>query len=183
MKPEFCWLGFRGPDCNVIAEQGGGPDSRPSWAGSGPRAGSCPPMAYTHRAYFVLSPASFPEWISSQDYTCCFCVHVNKIPFSYCQFRQGVCDLFGVHPVCYCLSVNFPSRLSAALIDNSIFHQLPLSFQSVSSSMPALLALRIFASKHVSVLVFMAPNLMFTRDVELYPCRTYTLLYDYMFGM
>ena len=35
----FCWLGFRGPDCNVIAEKGGGPDARPSWAGSGPRAG------------------------------------------------------------------------------------------------------------------------------------------------
>ena len=25
MKPAFVWLGFRGPDCNVIAEQGGGP--------------------------------------------------------------------------------------------------------------------------------------------------------------
>ena len=36
---------FRRPDCNVIAEQGGGPDARPSWAGSGPRAGGCPPMA------------------------------------------------------------------------------------------------------------------------------------------
>ena len=37
-------LGFRGPDCNVIAEQGGGPDAGPSWAGSGPQAGGCPPM-------------------------------------------------------------------------------------------------------------------------------------------
>ena len=38
MKPAFfCWLGFRGPDCNVIADQGSGPDARPSWAGSGPR--------------------------------------------------------------------------------------------------------------------------------------------------
>ena len=35
------------PDCNVIAEQGGGPDARPSWAGSGPRAGGCPPLIYT----------------------------------------------------------------------------------------------------------------------------------------
>ena len=32
-----------GPDCNVIAEQGGGPDARPLWAGSGPRVGGCPP--------------------------------------------------------------------------------------------------------------------------------------------
>ena len=40
------WLGFRGPDCNVIAEQGGGPDARPSWAVAGPRAGGCPPMVY-----------------------------------------------------------------------------------------------------------------------------------------
>ena len=38
------WLGVRGPDCNVIAEQGGGPDARPSWARSGPRTGGCPPM-------------------------------------------------------------------------------------------------------------------------------------------
>ena len=44
MKPAFFGLGFRGPDCNVIAEQGGGPDARPSWAGSGPRAGGCPPL-------------------------------------------------------------------------------------------------------------------------------------------
>ena len=44
MKPAFVWLGFRGPDCNVIAEQGGGPDDRPSWAGSGPRAGGCPTL-------------------------------------------------------------------------------------------------------------------------------------------
>ena len=36
--------GFRGPDCNVIAEQHGGPDARPSWAGSGPRAGGRPPL-------------------------------------------------------------------------------------------------------------------------------------------
>ena len=43
----FCWLGFRGPDCNVIAEQGGGPDATPSWAGSGPRAGGCPTLVYT----------------------------------------------------------------------------------------------------------------------------------------
>ena len=35
----FCWLGFRGPDCNVIAEQGGRPDARPSWAGG------CPTLA------------------------------------------------------------------------------------------------------------------------------------------
>ena len=35
------WLGLRGPDCNVIAEEGGGPDARSSWAGSGPRAGGC----------------------------------------------------------------------------------------------------------------------------------------------
>ena len=40
----ICLLGYRGPDCNVIAEQGGGPDARPSWAGSGLRAGGCPPM-------------------------------------------------------------------------------------------------------------------------------------------
>ena len=46
MKPAFVWLGFRGPDCNVIAEQGGGPDARPSWAGSGPRAGGCPTLGY-----------------------------------------------------------------------------------------------------------------------------------------
>ena len=39
----FC-LGFRGPDCHVIAKQGGGPDARPSRAGSGPRAGGCPPL-------------------------------------------------------------------------------------------------------------------------------------------
>ena len=48
MKPAFVWLGFRGPDCNVIAEQGGGPDARLSWAGSGPRAGGCPP--YRHQS-------------------------------------------------------------------------------------------------------------------------------------
>ena len=40
------WVGFRGPDCNVIAEQGGGPDVCPSWAGSGPRAGGCPPANF-----------------------------------------------------------------------------------------------------------------------------------------
>ena len=34
-----------GPDCNAIAEQGSGPDARPSWAGSGPRAGGCPHMS------------------------------------------------------------------------------------------------------------------------------------------
>ena len=34
-----------GPDCNVIAEQGDGPDARPSWAGSGLRAGDCPAMS------------------------------------------------------------------------------------------------------------------------------------------
>ena len=33
-----------GPDCNVIPEQGGRPDARPSWAGSGPPAGGCPLM-------------------------------------------------------------------------------------------------------------------------------------------
>ena len=27
-----------------IAEQGAGPDARPSWAGSGPRVGGCPPI-------------------------------------------------------------------------------------------------------------------------------------------
>ena len=37
----FCLAGVSRPDCNVIAEQGGGPDARPSWAGSGPRAGGC----------------------------------------------------------------------------------------------------------------------------------------------
>ena len=37
MKPAFIWLGFRWPDCHVIAEQYGGPDDKPSWAGSGPR--------------------------------------------------------------------------------------------------------------------------------------------------
>ena len=26
IKPAFFWLGFHGRDCNVIAEQGGGPD-------------------------------------------------------------------------------------------------------------------------------------------------------------
>ena len=41
------WLGFCGPDCNVIAEQGGGPDTRSSWAGSGPRTGGCPPLIHT----------------------------------------------------------------------------------------------------------------------------------------
>ena len=48
MKSAFVWLGFRGPDCNVIAEQGGGPDARPSWAGSGPRAGGCPTLDYAY---------------------------------------------------------------------------------------------------------------------------------------
>ena len=38
------WQGFRGPDCKVITEQGGGPDARLSWAGSGPRARGCPPV-------------------------------------------------------------------------------------------------------------------------------------------
>ena len=33
-----------GPDGNVIAEQDGGPDTRPSWDGSGPRTGGCLPM-------------------------------------------------------------------------------------------------------------------------------------------
>ena len=46
MKPAFVWLGFRGPDCNVIAEQGAGPDARPSWGGSGARAGGCPTLNY-----------------------------------------------------------------------------------------------------------------------------------------
>ena len=32
-----------GPDCNGIAEQGGGPYAMPSWAGSGPWARGCPP--------------------------------------------------------------------------------------------------------------------------------------------
>ena len=40
------WLVFCGPDCNMIAKQGGGPDGRPSWAGSGPRAGGCPPLLH-----------------------------------------------------------------------------------------------------------------------------------------
>ena len=36
----FCLAGVSraGLQC---AEQGGGPDARPSWAGSGPRAGGC----------------------------------------------------------------------------------------------------------------------------------------------
>ena len=38
----FCLAGVS--DCNVIAEQGGGPDAKPSWAGSGPRAGGCPTL-------------------------------------------------------------------------------------------------------------------------------------------
>ena len=54
MKPAFVWLGFRGPDCNVIAEQGGGPDTRPSWAGSGPRAGGCPTLMYMKRFRVIL---------------------------------------------------------------------------------------------------------------------------------
>ena len=49
VKPAFFWLGFRGPDCNVIPKHGGGPDARPSWAGYGPRAGGCPPMVYIIR--------------------------------------------------------------------------------------------------------------------------------------
>ena len=32
------WLGFSGPDCYLTAEQGGGPDAKPSRAGSGSRA-------------------------------------------------------------------------------------------------------------------------------------------------
>ena len=58
MKPAFVWLGFREPDCNVIAEKGGGPDARPSWAGSGPRAGGCPTLHYTMNpelTWFVMS--------------------------------------------------------------------------------------------------------------------------------
>ena len=34
----YFWLGFRGLDCSVTVEQGGGPDARPS------RAGGCPPL-------------------------------------------------------------------------------------------------------------------------------------------
>ena len=53
MKPAFVWLGFRGPDCNVIAEQGGGPDTRPSLAGSGPRAGGCPTLLYVNMGQII----------------------------------------------------------------------------------------------------------------------------------
>ena len=48
------WLVFCGPDCNMIAKQGGGPDGRPSWAGSGPRAGGCPPLHYTIQLQVII---------------------------------------------------------------------------------------------------------------------------------
>ena len=58
-------LGFRGPDCFVFAEHGGGPDARPSWAGSGPRAGGCPPMTYATSRTFFLRLAHDSEKIRS----------------------------------------------------------------------------------------------------------------------
>ena len=65
-------VGFRGPDCNVIAEQGGGPDARPSWAGSGPRAGGCPPMVYDDTdvlyksSYYSIVPGEFNAQVVKQ---------------------------------------------------------------------------------------------------------------------
>ena len=51
------WLGFRRPDGNVIAEQGGGPDARPLWAASGPRAGGCSALvAYKPRLRLKGNP-------------------------------------------------------------------------------------------------------------------------------
>ena len=55
MKPAFFGLGFRGPDCNVIAEQVGGPDARPSWAGSGPRAGCCRPWNFKRSSLVTIA--------------------------------------------------------------------------------------------------------------------------------
>ena len=51
MKPAFFCLGFREPDCHVIVEPGGGPDVRPWWAGSGPRAEGCPPLSVGKSLY------------------------------------------------------------------------------------------------------------------------------------
>ena len=45
MQEVIC--GFGGLDCNVNAEQAGGPVARTSRAGFGPRAGVCPPLLYT----------------------------------------------------------------------------------------------------------------------------------------
>ena len=44
MQEVIC--GFGGLDCNVNAEQAGGPVARTSRAGFGPRAGVCPPLMY-----------------------------------------------------------------------------------------------------------------------------------------
>ena len=62
MKPAFVWLGFRGPDCNVIAEKGGGPDARPSWAGSGPRAGGCPTLSVGSEHLLRHLPSDAPSF-------------------------------------------------------------------------------------------------------------------------
>ena len=64
MKPAFVWLGFRGPNCNVIAEKGGGPDARLSWAGSGPRAGGCPTLAYSKREYSISKKYNRGNYVS-----------------------------------------------------------------------------------------------------------------------
>ena len=46
MQEVIC--GFGGLDCNVNAEQAGGPVARTSRAGFGPRAGVCPPLHYMY---------------------------------------------------------------------------------------------------------------------------------------
>ena len=49
MQEVIC--GFGGLDCNVNAEQAGGPVARTSRAGFGPRAGVCPPLLNKYSTY------------------------------------------------------------------------------------------------------------------------------------
>ena len=40
----FCLAGVSRAELQCYCRAGGGPDARPSWAGSGPRAGGCPTL-------------------------------------------------------------------------------------------------------------------------------------------
>ena len=71
----------------------------------------------------------------------CFCVHVQRRPFSFSEFEPRVHVLFEVHPVCSCLSFS-PCNLSAAFFSTSTTFQssastlLSSSFNSVCNHWP-----------------------------------------------
>ena len=48
MKLAFFGWGFAGRIAMLLPSPDGGPDVRPSWAGSGPRARGCPPLQYAY---------------------------------------------------------------------------------------------------------------------------------------